>query len=119
MFITKKHLARRTFLRGAGVAIALPFLDSMLPAQTSLAKSGAAPKIRYMNVFSPHGWSPTYWADNRDAAQFNQSKIPAERNTGLGFIHKPLDPWKDQITVVSGLDSTAAMPPPGSSGGDH
>ena len=44
MFITKKHISRRTVLRGAGVTLALPFLDSMVPAQTPLAKSAAAPK---------------------------------------------------------------------------
>ena len=44
MFITKKHLSRRTLLRGAGAAIALPLLDSMIPARTALAQTAAAPK---------------------------------------------------------------------------
>ena len=44
MFITKKHLSRRTFLRGAGVTLALPFLESMVPAQTPLAQTAALPK---------------------------------------------------------------------------
>ena len=43
MFITKKHLPRRTFLRGLGVTVALPLLDSMLPAQTAFGKTAAAP----------------------------------------------------------------------------
>ena len=120
MFLTKKHLQRRTFLRGAGVTLALPLLDSMLPAQTPLANTAAgAQKTRFMMIFSPHGWSPTFWADGRQPAQFNMTSIPAERNTGLGMIHKPLEAWKNQITLVSGLDATSSMPPPGSSGGDH
>jgi len=114
MFITRKHLSRRTLLRGAGVSLALPLLESMVPAQTPLSKSGAMPKTRFAAVFSPHGWSPTYWADGRPDIP------PTEgRNIGLGYIHQPLKPWQDQLTIVSGLDATSSMPPPGSSGGDH
>ena len=46
MFITKKHLSRRTFIRGAGVTLALPFLESMVPAQTPLKSTAAVPKTR-------------------------------------------------------------------------
>jgi hypothetical protein len=46
MFITKKHLSRRTFLRGAGVTLALPFLESMVPAQTPLRNTAAASPMR-------------------------------------------------------------------------
>ena len=46
MFITKKHLSRRTVLKGAGVAVALPFLDAMVPAATATAQTAAAPKLR-------------------------------------------------------------------------
>ena len=49
-FISKKHLSRRTFLRGVGVTVALPLLDSMLPAQTPLAKTAATPKSRFLFV---------------------------------------------------------------------
>ncbi len=45
-FLTKKHLSRRHFLRGTGVALALPFLDAMVPAATALAQTAAAPKTR-------------------------------------------------------------------------
>ncbi len=55
MFITKKHISRRTVLRGAGVALALPLLDSMIPAQTPLAKTAAVPKTRFTGIFVPHG----------------------------------------------------------------
>ena len=44
-FITKKHLSRRTFIRGTGVAMALPFLESMVPAQTPLARTAVLPAI--------------------------------------------------------------------------
>jgi hypothetical protein len=47
MFISKKHLSRRTFLRGAGAAMALPFLESMVPAQTPLRQTAASPKSRF------------------------------------------------------------------------
>jgi hypothetical protein len=116
MFVTKRHLSRRTLLKGAGVSLALPLLESMVPAQTPLAKTAANGGMpRFLAVFSAHGWSPTYWADNR------LSERPATEgyNVGLGFIHKPLEPFKDQLTICSGLDSTASMPPPGTSGGDH
>jgi hypothetical protein len=114
VLITKKHIARRTFLRGVGVTLSLPLLDSMFPALTPVAKAAANSKTRFLTIFSPHGWSPTYWADGRP------DLAPTEgRNVGLGFIHQPLAPWKDKLTIVHGLDATASMPPPGSSGGDH
>ncbi len=115
MYVTKKYLSRRAMLRAAGVSLALPFLDSMVPAQTPIAKTAANAAPRFMGIFSAHGWSPTYWADNRLAER------PATEgfNTGLGFIHKPLEAYQDQLTICAGLDSTASMPPPGTSGGDH
>ncbi len=61
MFITKKHLSRRAVLRGAGVTLALPLLDSMIPAQTPSSKVAALPKIpRFVGIFNPHGWAPEY-----------------------------------------------------------
>ena len=58
MFITKKHIPRRTFLRGAGVTLALPLLDSMVPAATLLAQTAATPKPRFVATFIPHGAAP-------------------------------------------------------------
>ncbi|HEY0302633.1 MAG TPA: hypothetical protein VGC36_14905, partial [Rhizomicrobium sp.] len=55
MFLTKKHLSRRAVLRGAGVAVALPLLDAMIPAATALAKTAAAPKMRAGFFYLPHG----------------------------------------------------------------
>jgi hypothetical protein len=108
MFITKKHIPRRTFLRGAGVTLALPLLDSMLPALVPAAKAQAIAKVpRFVGIFNPHGWEPGHWALNE--GPLNE----------LPFILKPLEPWKESITVISGLDATSSMPPPGETGGDH
>ena len=62
-FVTRKHLPRRTFLRGAGVTLALPLLESMVPALTALAQTAAAPRLRLGFAFMPHGavmanWTP-------------------------------------------------------------
>src|SRR5690606_34849620 len=114
MFLTKKHLSRRTLLRGAGTTLALPLLDAMLPAGVALAQTAAAPVPRFVGVFSAHGWSPTYWHDGRT----DVAATPG-RNIGLGFVHAPLAPFKDQLTICAGLDATSSMPPPGTSGGDH
>jgi hypothetical protein len=108
MIITKKHLSRRTFLRGAGVTLALPLLESMYPALVPSAKAQATAKIpRFVGIFNPHGWEPGHWA-MKDGAL---SELP--------FILKPLEPWKDSITVISGLDATSSMPAAGETGGDH
>jgi hypothetical protein len=108
MLITKKHIPRRTFLRGAGVTLALPLLESMFPAMVPSAKAEAGAKVpRFVGIFNPHGWEPGHWA------------MPPGELSGLPFILKPLEPWKDSITVISGLDATSSMPPPGETGGDH
>ena len=62
MFITKRHIPRRTFLRGAGVTLALPLLDAMIPARTLLAQTAATPnKNRFVGIFFPHGMGPGHW----------------------------------------------------------
>ena len=116
MFITKKHMSRRTVLQGAGVALALPFLEAMCPAQTPLAKTAAvATSPRFLGLVSAHGWACTYW---HDANNSDLAPTPG-RNVGLGFIHAPLEPFQDHLTIVAGLDGTSSMPPPGATGGDH
>ena len=108
MVITKKHLSRRTMLRGAGVALALPVLDSMFPALTPWVKAQAAQKVpRFVGIFNPHGWEPGHWAMNDGPL----GELP--------FILKPLEAHKDAITVISGLDATSSMPAVGETGGDH
>src|SRR5947208_3067991 len=108
MFIAKKHIPRRTFLRGAGATLALPLLESMFPAMVPSAKAEAGGKVpRFVGIFNPHGWEPGHWAMK-----------PGELSD-LPSILKPLEPWKDSITVISGLDATSSMPPAGEAGGDH
>src|SRR5205814_6856182 len=84
MFITKRHIPRRTFLRGVGVSVALPFLESMLPAQTPLAKATAsAPKARFVGIWAPHGWAPTYWSGTMAGSETSKSGDAFK----LGSIH--------------------------------
>jgi hypothetical protein len=108
MFITKKHISRRTVLRGAGAALALPFLESMVPAATAMAQTAANPRPRFFGGFVCHGMAPGYW-------------IPKTEGTGFEFpfIYKPLEPYKEHVTLLSGLHSRSAEPPPGATGADH
>ena len=109
MFITKKHISRRAVLRGAGVALSLPFLDSMVPAQTPLSRTAAMPKPRFMGIFCPHGMAPGYWIPEKATLD----------PTSLSFIMKPLEPVVDRTVILSGLWSKSAEPPPGVTGADH
>ena len=95
MFITKKHIPRRTFLRGVGTTLALPFLESMLPAQTPLSKTAAAPGSvhRFLGIWHPHGAAPGYWSPVQEGKDFEFS-----------FIIKPLEPFRDRTVLISGLD---------------
>ena len=72
--ITKKHLPRRTFLRSAGVTIALPLLDAMIPALTPMAKAQAltVPK-RFVGVWHAKGAAPGYWSPVQQGADFEFS----------------------------------------------
>src|SRR5438128_6694925 len=108
MFITKKHIPRRTFLRGAGTMLALPLLDAMVPARTLLAQTAARPKTRFTGIFVPHGMAPGHW-------------IPAQQGTGFEFpmILSPLEPFRAQVVLMSGLWAKSAEPPPGVTGADH
>ena len=66
MILTKKHLSRRTVLRGAGVSVGLPLLDAMIPAATALAQTAAAPKLRAGFFYMPHGavmWNTKHGPD--------------------------------------------------------
>ena len=67
-FLTKRHLPRRTFLRGLGVTMSLPLLDSMIPAQTPLARTAANPQIRLGLCFIPHGGVMTNWTPAEEGA---------------------------------------------------
>jgi hypothetical protein len=109
MFISKKHIQRRTLLKGAGVVLGLPLLDAMFPAATALAQATAAPPRRFFAGFVPHGAAPGYWVPDKEGA------LPAE----LPFIWKPLEPYRDSLTILTGLHATSSEPPPGETGADH
>jgi hypothetical protein len=108
MFITKKHLPRRTFLKGAGVTLALPLLESMVPAATAFAQTVAAQRPqRFAGMFFPHGMAPGHW----EPAAGTLDKLP--------YILEPLKNVKDQTVVLKGLWSKSAEPPEGTTGSDH
>src|SRR6202049_4493228 len=120
MFNTRKHISRRTVLRGAGVALALPLLDSMIPAQTHLSKTAAAPKTRFTGIFVPHGAAPGYWIP--EGPKLESGKMlaimqPLDRVVVDGkVLHES---FLDQSVIISGLWSKSAEPPPGVTGADH
>jgi len=97
MLITKKHLPRRTFLRGMGVTLALPLLDSMIPAQTLTRKTAAAASPRLGFVYVPHGAIMDKWT-------------PATEGAGFEFspILKSLEPFRDRLNIISGMGHRAA-----------
>ena len=73
MFIMKKHLSRRTFIRGAGVTLALPFLESMVPAQTPLRATAATPKTRLGAFYVPHGATMYKWTPTKEGKNFDMT----------------------------------------------
>ncbi len=107
-FLTRKHLARRTFLRGAGVTLALPLLDSMVPAQTALAETAAAPKNRLGCIYVPHGATMYKWT-------------PATEGKGFEFteILAPLEKFRERVCVVSNLAHPLAGGINSDAGADH
>src|SRR6188508_974962 len=109
MFITKKHISRRTMLRGAGTALALPLLDAMIPAFTAESKTAAKTPPRFFGGFVPHGAAPGYWIPEKVGA------LPDE----LPFIWKPLEPFRKHLNILTGLHSRSSEPPPGETGADH
>lgn len=96
-YLTKKHLSRRTLLRAGGAALALPLLESMIPAGRRWASAAGAPRARLACIYIPHGCVWDRWS-------------PA--TTGRGFVLPPtlgsLEPFREQLTVVSGLELPAA-----------
>lgn len=100
MIITKKALSRRTALKAIGAAIPLPFLDAMVPALTALEQSAAQPRLRFSAVYTPNGVIPAQWFPTTTGAGFEFSPSLA-----------PLAPFRDQLLVLSGLDSVPPPPP--------
>jgi hypothetical protein len=102
MFLRQSALPRRTFLRGAGTLVALPFLDAMVPAVTALSQSAARPRTRFGAVFVPNGAIMEQWT-------------PAAVTPGfeLPTILQPLEPMRNSLVVISNLTRAATQ------GGDH
>ncbi len=108
MFITKRHIPRRTFLKGVGTTLALPLLEAMVPAGTALAQTAARPPQRFAGIWHPHGASPGYWSPLQEGSDFEFS-----------FITKPLEPFRDRTVLITGLDCTAAYSTVDEPGGNH
>ena len=93
MFITKKFLDRRTFLRGAmGTAVALPLLDAMVPAATAQSRTAAAGKLRFGAVYVPNGIYPGMWHPETTGSDFEFNQIM-----------KPFEPLRQYVTTISKL----------------
>ena len=95
MFVTKKHLDRRTFLRGAGTALALPLLDAMIPALRADRTTAAAPVRRLGFVYYPLGMVPERWKPAKEGADYPMSEALA-----------PLEPFRKKFLILSGLTSS-------------
>ena len=96
-FISKKHLSRRTFLNGVGVTMALPLLESMLPAATALAQTAARGRTRLGCIYVPHGATMDKWTPAKEGAGFELSEIL-----------QPLKPFYDRVNVISDLSHPQA-----------
>ena len=90
MFLTRRSLPRRTFLRGAGTALALPLLESMVPAMTALAQTPAKPTLRFGAVYVPNGAAMKYW-------------LPETNELELKPILQPLEPFRDRLNLFNNL----------------
>jgi hypothetical protein len=101
MFLTKKHISRRTLLQGTGAAIGLPLLGAMIPASTAFGQTaaGKVPK-RFAFVGFPHGAVMDRWSPKETGTSFTMSDIL-----------KPLEPFRQHITIVSGLRNKPAETP--------
>ena len=108
MIITRKAVPRRTLLRGVGATLALPLLDGMVPALSALGRTAAAPTRRLGVVYVPNGVEEAQWR-------------PATEGAGFDFTPtlKPLEPFRDRLLAISGLENTAARPGPGELAGQH
>ncbi len=112
MIITKKALSRRTVLRGLGVTVALPLLDAMVPALSAVARTAAKPAQRYGFFYMPNGVAMNhtgvnYWKPTATGSDFEFSPIL-----------KPLEAYRQKVTVVSGLHNRQAEAF-GDGNGDH
>ena len=108
MFISQKHLPRRTVLRGLGASLALPLLDGMVPAYAALRKTAANPVRRLGVCYVPNGMEMRAW-----------TPAGKGRELELSQILQPLAPFRSQTNVLTGLADKVAVPRPGEGIGDH
>jgi hypothetical protein len=91
MFITKKYLPRRTFLRGAlGTAVALPLLDAMVPAATAQSLTAARARLRFGAIYMPNGIYPGLWHPEQTGSDFK-----------FNTVMLPLEPHREYLTTIS------------------
>jgi hypothetical protein len=108
-FITKKHIPRRTFIRGIGATLSLPLLEAMLPAATPRPQTEAEPKSRYVFLHVPHGAIRADWTPPTAGKDFEFSRILV-----------PVERFRDQMIVVSDTDhAMAGSLTPEEAAGDH
>ena len=107
-YITGKLISRRRVLRGAGAALALPFLDAMAPvrlfSQSTRARSAATPAHRFVAYYLPNGQAMPYWTPKGVGRDFELSEIL-----------QPLEPFKDQLIAFTGLEASWNYNHPGAS----
>ena len=106
MFLTKKHLSRRTFLRGSGVALGLPFLDAMVPAGMAFAKSDSVPKTRAGFFYLPHGTIMNNTPFGKEVDAWTSSGKGADYK--LGQTLSSLEPLKKYVTTFENIENLAA-----------
>ena len=107
MFLTKKHLSRRTALKGLGVSVGLPLLDAMIPAATALAQTAASPMLRVGFFYIPHGailWNTAYGAEMDHWTPKGSGK-----NFELSPIMSPLEKYKHLVASFSELENKASQ----------
>ena len=107
MFLTKKHLSRRTVIKGAGVTLALPLLDAMIPAATALAQTAAVPKMRMGFFYIPHGAIMGNTVHGPQMDRWTPSGAGADFT--LSPILAPLEPHKKYVTSFGNLQNNAMV----------
>ncbi len=106
MYLSKKHLSRRTLLKGLGVSVALPLLDAMIPASTALAQTAAARKLRAGFFYIPHGAIMWNTAHGKDMDHWTPSGAGADFK--LSHILEPLADHKHLVTSFGHLENRAS-----------
>jgi len=107
MFLTRKHLSRRTVLKGAGVTLALPLLDAMVPAATALAQTAAVPKMRMGFFYIPHGAIMGNTVHGPQMDRWTPGGAGADYK--LSPILASLEPHKKYVTSFGNLQNNAMV----------